>query len=162
MIAVLFACVHNAGRSQIAAALFNRHCDPTRVAGVSAGTQPAERVHPEVVAAMGELGIDLSAARPRHLTSEMEREVAFLVTMGCGEPCPFIPAERRVDWRIEDPKGKPLPRIREIRDEIQDPRDPRRDPGAREAAHRRARLGPIAPALSPIGKTGRRLAYHPP
>ena len=115
---VLFACVHNAGRSQMAAAFFNAVADTSRVAGVSAGTEPGERVHPEVVAAMNEVGIDLSSARPQMLTRELGDRAAFLVTMGCGEACPYVPGVRRVDWPLEDPKGKPIERVREIRDEI--------------------------------------------
>src|SRR5262249_31131402 len=115
---VLFACVHNAGRSQMAAAFFNALVDTTRVAGVSAGTEPGERVHPEGVAAMQEVGLDLSQARPQLLTPEMGEQAAFLVTMGCGEACPYVPGAKRVDWPLEDPKGKPLELMREIRDEI--------------------------------------------
>ena len=117
---VLFACIHNAGRSQMAAAFFNALADGSRVRGVSAGTQPGTRVHPEVVEVMREVGIDLAAAVPRLLTDDLAREVAYLVTMGCGESCPLIPGTRREDWPIEDPKGKPLERAREIRDEIRD------------------------------------------
>jgi arsenate reductase len=115
---VLFACVHNAGRSQMAAAFFNTLVDPRRVTGVAAGTDPGERVHPEVVAAMKEIGLDLSQARPRLLTPELGEQAALLVTMGCGEACPYVPGVKRVDWPLEDPKGKPLDRVRAIRDEI--------------------------------------------
>jgi arsenate reductase len=118
MITVLFACVHNAGRSQIAAALFNALVDPAKARGVSAGTRPAEHVHPEVVTVMRELGIELGAARPRFLSDELQAETDHLITMGCGEACPLVPGARREDWVIEDPKGKPIDRVREIRDEI--------------------------------------------
>jgi arsenate reductase len=116
---VIFACVHNAGRSQMAAAFFNRHADPQRARAVSAGTQPAERVHPEVLAAMQELGIDLSAAKPTRLTPELARGADLLVTMGCGEQCPTVPGLRREDWPLPDPKGQPPERVRQIRDEIE-------------------------------------------
>jgi arsenate reductase len=117
---VLFACVHNAGRSQMAAALFNALADPAKVIGISAGTQPGERVHPEVVAAMKEEGFDLSGVKPRALTATMQTEVDFLVTMGCGESCPLIAAPRRVDWPVPDPKGQPLSRVREIRNDLRE------------------------------------------
>lgn len=115
---VLFACVHNAGRSQMAAAFFNALADPRKAVALSAGTEPGPRVHPEVVAVMKEVGIDLSAAVPRKLTFELAREAALLVTMGCGEGCPAVPGLRREDWPLEDPKGRPLEKVREIRDEI--------------------------------------------
>ncbi|MFN3486603.1 MAG: arsenate reductase ArsC [Planctomycetota bacterium] len=115
---VLFACVHNAGRSQMAAAFFNALADPRTAVALSAGTEPAPRVHPEVVTVMKEVGIDLSGAAPRKLTLELAREAALLVTMGCGEGCPAVPGLRREDWPLEDPKGRPLEKVREIRDEI--------------------------------------------
>lgn len=115
---VLFACVHNAGRSQMAAALFNRAADPARARAISAGTRPADRVHPEVVEAMRELGVDLSNARPRLLTDDLARTTDLLVTMGCGEACPHVPGLSRDDWPLPDPKGEPPERVREIRDEI--------------------------------------------
>lgn len=115
---VVFACVHNAGRSQMAAAFFNSLADPARAAAVSAGTEPAERVHPEVVGAMGDAGIDLSAQVPQRLTDGMCREASLLVTMGCGDKCPVVPGLRRDDWPLPDPKGQPPERVREIRDEI--------------------------------------------
>ena len=118
MTTVVFACVHNAGRSQMAAAFFNALADPGRARAVSGGTQPADRVHPEVVAVMREAGIDLSAARPRRLTEELAATGGLLITMGCGEACPVVPGLRRDDWPIEDPKGRPLDRVRAIRDEI--------------------------------------------
>jgi arsenate reductase len=113
----IFACVHNAGRSQMAAAFFNLYAEPGCRA-ISAGTQPAERVHPEVAAAMREIGIDLSAAKPQKLTDELARGADVLVTMGCGEQCPYVPGLRVVDWQIPDPKGQPKERVREIRDQI--------------------------------------------
>ncbi len=118
MIRVLFACVHNAGRSQMAAALFNAVADPAKAQAISAGTIPGTKVHPEVVAAMREIGLDLSAVAPRLLTDELATTVQALVTMGCGEACPFVPGIERDDWPLPDPKGQPLERVREIRDEI--------------------------------------------
>lgn len=115
---VLFACVHNAGRSQIAAALFNALADPARARASSAGTQPAARVHPEVVAAMHEVGIDLSRAAPALLTPALAHGAVLLVTMGCGEACPTLPGVRREDWPLQDPKGQSIERVRAIRDEI--------------------------------------------
>jgi L-amino acid N-acyltransferase YncA/protein-tyrosine-phosphatase len=115
---VVFACVHNAGRSQMAAAFFRALADPSRVRAVSAGTEPADRVHPEVVAVMGEVGIDVSAAKPARLTDQVAAASQLLITMGCGEACPFVPELKRDDWPIEDPKGKPIERVRQIRDEI--------------------------------------------
>jgi arsenate reductase len=116
---VLFACVHNAGRSQMAAAFFNAIADPLKAKAVSAGTAPGPRVHPEVLETMKERGIDLSAVQPRKLTDDLARESALLVTMGCGEACPHVPGLRRDDWPLEDPKGKPVDRVREIRDEVE-------------------------------------------
>ncbi len=115
---VLFACVHNAGRSQMAAALFNQLADPALARAVSAGTRPGERVHPVVVEAMKELGIDLSDVRPRLLTDDLAREASLLVTMGCGEACPAVPGLRRDDWPLDDPKGRPIEAVRRIRDQI--------------------------------------------
>jgi arsenate reductase len=115
---VIFACVHNAGRSQMAAAFFNQLTDPNRARALSAGTQPAEHVHPEVVAVMREVGIDLSDARPTRLTDELAAGAQLLVTMGCGESCPVVPGLRRQDWNLPDPKGQPIERVRTIRDEI--------------------------------------------
>jgi arsenate reductase len=116
---VLFACVHNAGRSQMAAALFNLLTDPEKARAISAGTEPGPRVHPEVLEAMKELGVDLSAAKPQKLSQDLSSQAALLITMGCGESCPIVPGLRREDWPLEDPKGKPLARVREIRDEVQ-------------------------------------------
>ena len=115
---VIFACVHNAGRSQMAAALFNRLADPAKARAVSAGTAPGDRVHPEVVRVMQEEGIDLSRARPQKLTPELAAGVQLLITMGCGDECPYLPGVRRDDWPLEDPKDKPLERVRAIRDDI--------------------------------------------
>ena len=118
MITVLFACVHNAGRSQMAAAWFNALSDPTKVRAISAGTEPGSRVHPEVVAVMKEVGLDLSKQEPRFLSDELARSSELLVTMACGEACPVVPGLRREDWPLEDPKGRPVARVREIRDEV--------------------------------------------
>lgn len=117
---VLFACIHNAGRSQMAAAWFNLLADPTKARAISAGTAPGTRVHPEVVAAMNEVGVDLSAGSPQFLSDDLAKQAALLVTMGCGEACPHIPGLARDDWPLEDPKGKPVERVREIRDDIRD------------------------------------------
>jgi arsenate reductase len=114
----VFACVHNAGRSQMAAAWLNRLANPQKAHAISAGTQPGTRVHPEVLSAMKEVDVDLSAAVPQKLTDEVARGATMLVTMGCGEACPVIPGLRREDWPLEDPKGKPVERVREIRDEV--------------------------------------------
>lgn len=115
---VIFACVHNAGRSQMAGAFFNALADPMQARALSAGTHPAERVHPGVVEAMREVGIDLAGARPGLLTRDKAAGASLLVTMGCGEECPVIPGLRTEDWPVEDPKDQPPERVREIRDEI--------------------------------------------
>jgi arsenate reductase len=115
---VVFACVHNAGRSQMAAAFFNALVDRTKAEAVSAGTDPGARVHPEVVAVMRESGIDVSHAQPRRLSSEILAHTDVLITMGCGESCPVAPGVRVEDWPIEDPKGRSLERVRAIRDEV--------------------------------------------
>ena len=120
MIRVIFACVHNAGRSQMAAAFFNQLADPTQALAISAGTEPGERVHPEVAAAMGEVGIDLSGARPQRLTEELAAGATWLVTMGCGDKCPVVPGVKRDDWPLQDPKGQPVERVREIREEVRE------------------------------------------
>jgi arsenate reductase (thioredoxin) len=117
---VIFACVHNAGRSQMAAAFFSALANPSRAVAVSAGTQPGERVHPEVVEVMREVGVDLSAHRPQKLTEQLARDASLLVTMGCGDECPYVPGLRRDDWPLDDPKGKPLEQVRRIRDEIRE------------------------------------------
>ncbi|HEY8154108.1 MAG TPA: arsenate reductase ArsC [Myxococcota bacterium] len=115
---VIFACVHNAGRSQMAAAFFNELASPLKARAESAGTQPGERVHDPVVEVMREVGIDLAGARPQLLTPELTARAALLITMGCGEACPLVPSLLRADWPLPDPKGEPIERVREIRDEI--------------------------------------------
>jgi arsenate reductase len=115
---VVFACVHNAGRSQMAAAFFNSMADGSKARAVSAGTQPVEGVHPEVVAAMKEVGLDLSKAHPQRLDLELARGASLLVTMGCGDECPVVPGARRDDWPLLDPKGLPIEHVRAIRDQI--------------------------------------------
>ena len=115
---IVFACVHNAGRSQMAAAFFNQIADPAKARALSAGTQPGTRVHPEVVDVMREAGVDLSGASPRRLSVDVAPRVDWLITMGCGESCPVIPGAQRDDWPVADPKGQPPTRVREIRDEI--------------------------------------------
>jgi len=117
---VIFACVHNAGRSQMAAAFFSTMVDPSSAEAISDGTEPGDRVHPEVVQVMREIGIDLSGSRPRKLTDELARAASLLVTMGCGEACPYVPGLMRDDWPLSDPKGRPLDEVRRIRDEIRD------------------------------------------
>lgn len=115
---VIFACVHNAGRSQMSAAFFNQFADPAKARAISAGTQPAEHVHPVVVDAMLEVGIDLRDASPQRLTPELAQEAELLITMGCGDDCPFIPGLRRDDWPLPDPKGQGLDSVRKTREEI--------------------------------------------
>lgn len=115
---VLFACIHNAGRSQMAAAWFNALADANEARAISAGTAPGTRIHPEVLEAMKEVGIDLANAEPRFLSDDLARSAAMLITMGCGEACPAVPGLRRDDWPLEDPKGKPVERVREIRDDV--------------------------------------------
>jgi arsenate reductase len=115
---VLFACVHNAGRSQMAAAWLNALANPSKARAISAGTHPGPRVHPEVVAAMREVGVDLVGAATTRLTTELAEQAQLLVTMGCGDECPYVPGAQRDDWPLEDPKGKSIERVREIRDEI--------------------------------------------
>jgi arsenate reductase len=114
---VLFVCLHNAGRSQMSRALFERAAQGRHSAS-SAGTTPGDRVHPEVVEVMAELGIDVSGCVPRRLTTELATEADVVVTMGCGDECPFIPGKRYVDWDLRDPRGLPLAEVRAIRDEI--------------------------------------------
>ncbi len=115
---VLFACTHNAGRSQMAAAWFGRLADPTRAIAVSAGTSPGARVHPEVLAAMAEEGFDLTHAVPRLLTEDLAKDASLLVTMGCGESCPVLPGVPRIDWPLDDPKDRSLDDVRRIRDDV--------------------------------------------
>ncbi len=114
----LFACVHNAGRSQMAAAFFNRFADPQKARALSAGTDPGHRVHPEVVAVMADAGIDLSGAATTRLTSDLAQQAHVLVTMGCGAECPVVPGVRRDDWPLADPKGRSIEEVRAIRDDI--------------------------------------------
>ncbi len=118
MVKVIFACIHNAGRSQMAAAFFNQLADPAKAVAVSAGTDPGLRVHPEVLTAMQEIGIDLSGAKPQKLTEELAQDAQLLITMGCGDKCPYVPGLRRNDWPLRDPKGQPVDEVRAIRDEI--------------------------------------------
>ena len=115
---VIFACVHNAGRSQMSAAFFNQLADPAKAKAVSAGTQPAEKVHSVVRDTMLEIGIDLSNAKPQKLTDELALGADHLITMGCGEQCPYVPGLKREDWPLRDPKDKPPAEVRAIRDEI--------------------------------------------
>jgi len=118
MFNVIFACVHNAGRSQMAAAFFNHLSDPQKAKAMSAGTEPGERVHPEVQSVMQEVGIDLSGAKPQKLTEELAKSAQFLITMGCGDKCPYVPGLRRDDWPLRDPKGLSAEEVRAIRDEV--------------------------------------------
>ncbi len=114
----IFACVHNAGRSQMAAAFFNQLADPQKARAVSAGTEPGPRVHPVVLEIMQEIGLDLSHAQPQLLTEELATGATLLVTMGCGEKCPYVPGLRRDDWPLPDPKNLPTEQAREVRDQI--------------------------------------------
>jgi len=118
MLRVVFACVHNAGRSQMAAAFFNQLADHTKAEAISAGTEPGLRVHPEVLSAMQEAGIDLSNAKPQKLTQELAEGASLLITMGCGDKCPYVPGLRRDEWPLRDPKGLPADEVRDIRDEV--------------------------------------------
>jgi len=117
MARVLFVCRQNAGRSQMSQALFEREAGAGHEAG-SAGTAPADRVHPEVLDAMDELGLDLRDRTPQRLTDELAQWADVVVTMGCGDECPYIPGKRYVDWELEDPSGRPVPEVRRIRDDI--------------------------------------------
>ena len=114
---VLFVCVHNAGRSQIAAALLEQQAQG-RVRVLSAGSEPADQLNPAVVQAMSEVGIDISAERPKKLDDAMVRESDVVITMGCGDACPIYPGKRYEDWELEDPAGKDLETVRRIRDQI--------------------------------------------
>jgi arsenate reductase len=115
---VIFACIHNAGRSQMAAAWFGALADSAKARAVSAGTEPGTRVHPEVLEVMREAGIDLEGRKPQKLTDQLAQDAQMLITMGCGEQCPVVPGLEREDWPLEDPKGKPIERVREIREEV--------------------------------------------
>ena len=114
---IVFACVHNAGRSQMAAAFLNQLANG-RARAVSAGTNPGTRVHPEVIDVMREVGIDLAGAVPQKLTTELASGADLLITMGCGDECPYVPGLQRDDWPLDDPKGRSLDDVRRIRDEI--------------------------------------------
>jgi arsenate reductase (thioredoxin) len=114
MTTVLFACVHNAGRSQVAAALFNQYVDPSKARAISAGTRPADRVHPEVITAMQNCGIDLAAHTPQQLTPALCADAGWLITMGCGDECPVVPGTQRDDWPILDPKGQSAATVESI------------------------------------------------
>jgi arsenate reductase (thioredoxin) len=118
MLKVIFACVHNAGRSQMAAALFNRLADPTKAQAISAGTEPGERIQSEVLAVMQEVGIDLTHAKPQKLTADLANDAQLLITMGCGDKCPYVPGIRRDDWPLPDPKALPIQEVRSIRDDV--------------------------------------------
>ncbi|HEY2201681.1 MAG TPA: arsenate reductase ArsC [Solirubrobacteraceae bacterium] len=117
MATVLFVCLHNAGRSQMSQALFERAAEGRHTA-LSAGTTPGERVHPEVVEVMRELGIDLADRKPQALTTELAEQADVVITMGCGDACPYVPGKRYIDWDLPDPKGRPLDEVRATRDEI--------------------------------------------
>ena len=117
MARVLFVCLHNAGRSQVSQALFERAAG-TRHEAESAGTTPAERVHPEVIEVMREIGIDLGDRVPRRLTREIAERADVLVTMGCGDECPYVPGARYIDWDLSDPQGGPIEEVRQTRDVI--------------------------------------------
>jgi arsenate reductase len=117
MASVLFVCLHNAGRSQMSQALFERAAGGRHTAR-SAGTTPAERVHPEVIEVMRELGIDLSEREPRLLTRELAEQADIVVTMGCGDSCPYIPGKRYIDWELPDPSGRQIAEVRATREEI--------------------------------------------
>ena len=114
---VLFVCLHNAGRSQMSQALFE-HTAGTEHTAASAGTTPAARIHPEVVDVMRELGIDLADRRPQLLTRDLAADADIVVTMGCGDQCPYIPGKRYIDWDLPDPAGRPIDEVRATRDEI--------------------------------------------
>jgi arsenate reductase len=117
---VLFACVQNAGRSQMARAFFDAIADPVKAQATSAGTRPGGAVHPEVVDALREVGIEIAGVKPQRLTVELAEGADLLVTMGCGDDCPVVPGARRVDWPLQDPKGQAPSVVRQIRDEIRD------------------------------------------
>ena len=114
----IFACIHNAGRSQMSAAFFNELADARLAKATSAGTKPADKVHPIVIDVMRGVGIDLATATPQKLTEELARGAEVLITMGCGDECPYVPGLRRVDWPFPDPKGLTIEEVRSIRDEV--------------------------------------------
>ena len=116
---VVFACVQNAGRSQMAAAFFNQQSDPRKAVALSAGTRPALHIHPEVLEVMREVGVDLVTVRPRPLTRELAESASLLVTMGCGEACPAVPGLATEDWPVPDPHGASMAEVRRVRDEVQ-------------------------------------------
>jgi arsenate reductase len=115
---VIFACIHNAGRSQMAAGFFNALADGGQARALSAGTRPTDAVHPQVLEAMREVGVDLSGAKPRLLTAELASEAQRVITMGCGDECPYVPGVELEDWPLADPKGQSIEQVRVIRDEI--------------------------------------------
>jgi arsenate reductase len=117
MATVLFVCLHNAGRSQMSQALFERAAEG-RHRAISAGTTPGRQVHPEVAEVMGETGLEIGSRQPRQLTQDLAEEADLVVTMGCGDACPYIPGTRYLDWELPDPKGRPLDEVRATRDEI--------------------------------------------
>lgn len=115
---VLFVCLQNAGRSQISQAIFERKAADGRHRSRSAGTTPAGAIHPEVIEVLGEIGVDLAGKRPAGLTRDLVEWADVVVTMGCGDACPYIPGKRYVEWNLVDPAGRPLEQVRRIRDEI--------------------------------------------
>lgn len=115
---VLFACLHNAGRSQMSAAFFNQIADPQKARAISAGTQPGTHVHPEVIEVMQQVGLDLSLERPKLLSESLAKGADLLITMGCGDACPYVPGLEILDWALTDPKGLTPDRVRAIRDQI--------------------------------------------
>lgn len=115
---VVFACVENAGRSQMAAAIFNKLANPDRAVAICAGTHPRGAIHPEVVEVMREIDIDLSGARPQYLSLELAKDAHIIITMGCEDQCPLVPGVERDEWPMPDPKEKPVESVRQIRDEI--------------------------------------------
>ncbi len=117
MARVLFVCLHNAGRSQMSAAFLERATEGRHEA-LSAGTTPAERVHPEVVDAMREVGVELSHRTPQRLSRQLAEWADLVITMGCGDECPYVPGKRYLDWDLPDPKGRPMEEVRAVRDEI--------------------------------------------
>jgi arsenate reductase (thioredoxin) len=147
---VLFVCLHNAGRSQMSQALFELAAGGRHQAA-SAGTTPAERVHPEVVAVMRELGLDLSDRAPRRLTTELAQWADVVVTMGCGDECPYIPGKRYLDWDLPDPRGRPVEEVRATRDAIKERVD-----GLLLGLDRGAATRPPPPSGRPCTRTAHR------